>query len=70
MCRATFVSRGEPRLILYLLDETADLIEELDGRAVSAIAEAKHRSWRSVIGWVTKNLLSPAPPLFGRHVTL
>jgi hypothetical protein len=31
-----------------------------------AIAEAKQR-W-SVIGWVTKNLLSRAPPGFGRHV--
>jgi hypothetical protein len=32
----------------------------------SVIAEVKHR-W-SVIGWVTKNLLSQAPPCFGRHV--
>jgi hypothetical protein len=44
--------------------------EELDGPAVSAlrraIAEVKQR-W-SVIGWVTKNLLSRAPPSFGRHV--
>jgi hypothetical protein len=43
---------------------------ELDGPAVSvlrrAIAETK-QSW-SVIGWVTKNLLSQAPPFFGRHV--
>jgi hypothetical protein len=31
-----------------------------------AIAEAKQR-W-SVIGWVTENLLSRAPPCFGRHV--
>jgi hypothetical protein len=30
------------------------------------IAEVKQR-W-SVIGWVTKNLLSRAPPCFGRHV--
>jgi hypothetical protein len=30
------------------------------------IAEVKHR-W-SVIGWVTKSLLSRAPPCFGRHV--
>jgi hypothetical protein len=28
--------------------------EELDGRAVSAIAEAKHRSQWLVLGWVTK----------------
>jgi hypothetical protein len=45
-------------------------IEELDGPAVSAlrraIAEVKLR-W-SVIAWVTKNLLSRAPPCFGRHV--
>jgi hypothetical protein len=44
--------------------------EELDDPAVSAlrraIAEGKKR-W-SVIGWVTKNLLSRAPPCFGRHV--
>jgi hypothetical protein len=31
-----------------------------------AIAEVKQR-W-SVIGWVTENLLSPAPPCFERHV--
>jgi hypothetical protein len=44
--------------------------EELDGPAVSAlrraIAEVKQR-W-SVIGWVTKNLLSRALPYFGRLV--
>jgi hypothetical protein len=44
--------------------------EELDGPAVfalqRAIAEVKQRC--SVIGWVTKNLLSRAPPCFGRHV--
>jgi hypothetical protein len=44
--------------------------DELDGPAVSAlrraIAEVKQR-W-SIIGWVTKNLLSRAPPCFGRHV--
>jgi hypothetical protein len=44
--------------------------EELYGPAVRAlrraIAEVKQR-W-SVIGWVTKNLLSRAPPCFGRHV--
>jgi hypothetical protein len=44
--------------------------EELDGPAGStlrrAIAEVKQR-W-SVIIWVTKNLLSRAPPCFGRHV--
>jgi hypothetical protein len=42
-------------------------IEKLDGPAVSelrrAIVEAKQR-W-SAIGWVTKNLLSRAPPCFG-----
>jgi hypothetical protein len=46
------------------------LFEELDGPAVSAlrraIAEVK-QPW-SVIGWVTKNLLSRAPQCFGRHV--
>jgi hypothetical protein len=45
-------------------------IEELDGSAVSAlrraIVEVKQR-W-SVVGCVTKNLLSQAPPCFGRHV--
>jgi hypothetical protein len=44
--------------------------EELDGPAVSALrranAEVKQR-W-SVIGWVTKNLLSRASACFGRHV--
>jgi hypothetical protein len=33
-----------------------------------AIAEAKHRSQWPVLGWVTKNLLSRAPPCIGRHV--
>jgi hypothetical protein len=33
-----------------------------------AIAEVKQR-W-SLIGWVTKNLLSRAPPCFERHVNL
>jgi hypothetical protein len=46
--------------------------EELDGPAVNAlrrdIAEVKQR-W-SVIGWVTKNLLTLVPPCFGRHVKL
>jgi hypothetical protein len=44
--------------------------EEPDGPAVSAlrraIVEVKQR-W-SVIGWVTKNVLSRAPPCFGKHV--
>jgi hypothetical protein len=45
-------------------------MEELDGATVSAlryaIVEVKQR-W-SVIAWVTKNVLSLAPPCFGRHV--
>jgi hypothetical protein len=40
--------------------------DELDGQSLRAIAEVKQR-W-SVIEWVTKNLLSRAPPCFGRHV--
>jgi hypothetical protein len=44
--------------------------EQLDGQAVSAIAEAKHWSQWPIIGWVTKNLLSRPPPCFGRHVKL
>jgi hypothetical protein len=44
--------------------------EELDGPMASvlrrAIAEVKQR-W-SVMRWVNKNLLSRAPPCFGRHV--
>jgi hypothetical protein len=46
------------------------LVEELDSAAVSAlrlaIMEVK-QCW-SVIGWVTKNLLSRVSPCFGRHV--
>ncbi|RVE45141.1 hypothetical protein evm_010250 [Chilo suppressalis] len=34
----------------------------------AAIVEVKQLSQWSVIGWVTKNLLSRAPPCFGRHV--
>jgi hypothetical protein len=37
-------------------------------RSISSIAEVKQRSQRSVVGWVTKNLLSRAPPCFGWHV--
>jgi hypothetical protein len=48
------------------------MIMELNDPAVSscrqAIAEVKQR-W-SVIGGVTKNLLSRAPPCFGRHIEL
>jgi hypothetical protein len=46
-------------------------MEELDGPAVSALSV---QSWNlstfqwPVIGWVTKNLLSRAPPCFERHV--
>jgi hypothetical protein len=44
--------------------------EEFDGLAVSAlrraIAEVKHH-W-SIIGWVTKTLLSGAPPCFKKQV--
>jgi hypothetical protein len=47
-----------------LILKTLKIWIELDGPAVSAlqraIVEVKHR-W-SVIGWVTKNLLSRAPP--------
>jgi hypothetical protein len=46
--------------------------EELDGPAVSAlrraIATCEVKQHWSVIGWVTKNLLSGAPPCFGRHI--
>jgi hypothetical protein len=44
-------------------------VVELDGPVSAlrrAIAEVRQR-W-SVIGWVTKNLLSRAPPCFGRHI--
>jgi hypothetical protein len=45
-------------------------IEKLDGSAVSALRRAiveVKQHW-SVIGWVTKNLLSRAPLCFGGHV--
>jgi hypothetical protein len=46
------------------------IIEEFDGPAVDAlrrvIAVVKQR-W-SVIGWVTKKLLSQSPPCLGRQV--
>ncbi|RVE43327.1 hypothetical protein evm_012031 [Chilo suppressalis] len=43
--------------------------EELKWLARSAaIVEVKQLSQWSVIGWVTENLLSRAPPCFGRHV--
>jgi hypothetical protein len=43
-----------------------ELMEDLDGPAVSAIAEVK-QCW-SVMRWVNKNLLSQALPCFERHV--
>jgi hypothetical protein len=46
--------------------ESTDVYEEFDDPAVSAIGKVNQR-W-SVIGWVTKNLLSRAPLCFGRHV--
>jgi hypothetical protein len=45
-------------------------IEELDGPVVSALRRAiaeLEQHW-SVNGWATKNLLSRAPPCFGRYV--
>jgi hypothetical protein len=44
--------------------------DELDGPAVSAFRRAitEFKQHWSVIGWVTKNLLSRASPCFGRHV--
>jgi hypothetical protein len=60
----SFVLFWMPHEIMYCA------LEELDSPAVSAlrcaIAEAK-LNW-SVIGWVTKNLLSRAPPCVERHV--
>jgi hypothetical protein len=37
---------------MFVVDYLTYVIEELDGPAVSAIAEAKQRSQRSVLGWV------------------
>jgi hypothetical protein len=52
------------------LTKVNSIIEELDGPVVNtlrrAFAEVKQH-W-SVIGWVSKNLLSRAPPCFGRYV--
>jgi hypothetical protein len=44
--------------------------EELDGPAVSALLRGIAEIWQrwSVIGWVTKILLSRAAPCFGKHV--
>jgi hypothetical protein len=44
--------------------------EKLDGPVISALrhAIAEVRQHWSVIGWVTKNILSRAPPCFRRHV--
>jgi hypothetical protein len=39
-------------------------IKPLDPAARRAIAEVKQRSQSSVIRWVTKNILSPAPACF------
>jgi hypothetical protein len=46
-------------------------LEELDGPTISAIqcAIAEVNQLWSVIGSVTNNLPSRAPPYFGRHVT-
>jgi hypothetical protein len=54
----------------FIFVHTCNRVEELDGPTDSAlrraIAEVKLR-W-SDIGWVTKNVLSPGPPCFERHV--
>jgi hypothetical protein len=56
-------------LMMMIKNYILKVKEDLDGLAVSAlrraIAEVKQR-W-SAIEWVP-NLLSPAPPCFGRHV--
>jgi hypothetical protein len=63
------ISRKNILSFNFLLLKFIGTAEELDGLAVSAlrrvIAEVKQR--RSVIGWVTKHLLSQAPPCFRRH---
>jgi hypothetical protein len=68
---------GGKRVVLFFYfvpDTTGDnfclfnfinIFEELDGPTVRAIAEAKHREQ---MPWIGENLLSRAPPCFGRHV--
>jgi hypothetical protein len=53
-----------------LLKMAPELLEELDGPTASALrrAFAKVKQRWSVIGWVTKNILSRAPPCYGRHI--
>jgi hypothetical protein len=67
----TLYPQRSSRRILDILLKRLKSSEELDD-PVSAlrrgIVEAKQR-W-SAIGWVTKNLLSRAPPCFGRLVKL
>jgi hypothetical protein len=45
-----------------------NIIEELDGLAVSALRRAIGEVKQQIIGWVTKNLLYRAPVCFRRHV--
>jgi hypothetical protein len=54
-------------VLSFVLDPS---FEELDGPTVSALrrAIAVVKQIRSDIGWVTKNILSRAPPCFGRRV--
>jgi hypothetical protein len=56
------------RLGIFILNYF--FLEKLFGPACSALRRAidKVKERWSVIGWVTKNLLSQVPPCFGRHV--
>jgi hypothetical protein len=68
---------GQQHVTLYTCRSILVLINTLEigarwsnGQcARRAIAEAKHRSQWPVIGLVDQNLLSRAPPCFGRHGT-
>jgi hypothetical protein len=49
--------------VLISIDVTIDEISRL-------IKKGRNSKYHSVIGWVTKNLLSRVPPCIGRHVKL
>jgi hypothetical protein len=68
--RYSIWARQLVRVWNFIIIARANRLPMLDGPAVialwRAIAEVK-QCW-SVMRWVTKNLLSRAPPCFGRHV--
>jgi hypothetical protein len=66
----TLIISYDDQYCTYRLIKFTYIHDELDGPAVRALrrAIAKVKQHWSVIGWVTKNLLSRTPPCFGTRI--